>query len=219
MSNKRKVDAVDVNCDDIRSRIAKCKKLVGFEFSIDDVLRTITRRHDLVGQESRLLRDFIRFMCLKTIVNDQDATLLSPTPLIDEVWQQVILNTTVYSALQKTLKQAIHHRPEEDNARVERLQRTLLLWTVFFKEKPLEIPAPAMAIVVRTFAGKRMDFSISPDKTVAYLKLLIQAKEGVPPDQNVLIIDGKHMEDADTLSKYPKLPGSVITMVLNLRGC
>jgi hypothetical protein len=55
--------------------------------------------------------------------------------------------------------------------------------------------------------------------TIGMLKEAVQDKEGIPPDQQCLIFARKQLEDGRTLSGYGIEDGSVIELVLRLRGC
>ncbi|CAG8951420.1 hypothetical protein HYFRA_00007335 [Hymenoscyphus fraxineus] len=55
--------------------------------------------------------EFRRFLTLKILVRDTMADQISPTPLMDAVWHQLILNTQVYEELQTRIGLKLHHRP------------------------------------------------------------------------------------------------------------
>ncbi|GAA5853806.1 hypothetical protein JCM5353_002354 [Sporobolomyces roseus] len=54
---------------------------------------------------------------------------------------------------------------------------------------------------------------------VSEIKDMVYEKQGVPPDHQRLIYQGKQMEDQRTASDYDLKDGSVIIMVLKLKGC
>jgi ubiquitin len=71
---------------------------------------------------------------------------------------------------------------------------------------------------VKTLTGKTIAFSLPSSTTIAELKEKIQQKEGIPPDQQRIIVHGKQCEDHFTLDDCMVVDGSVMHLVLRLRG-
>lgn len=75
-----------------------------------------------------------------------------------------------------------------------------------------------ISIKVKTLTGKEVEIDIEPHDTIERIKQRVEEKEGIPPIQQRLIYGGKQMNDDKTAREYNIEGGSVLHLVLALRG-
>lgn len=71
---------------------------------------------------------------------------------------------------------------------------------------------------MKTLTGKEVEIDIEPNDTIERIKQRVEEKEGIPPIQQRLIYGGKQMNDEKTAREYNIEGGSVLHLVLALRG-
>lgn len=75
-----------------------------------------------------------------------------------------------------------------------------------------------MNIFVKTFTGTTIPLEINPSFTLNGVKNLIQEREGIPPDQQRLVFDGRQFEGKFRVGDYKIEHNSTLHLVLRLRG-
>jgi len=73
-------------------------------------------------------------------------------------------------------------------------------------------------IKVKTLTGKCIEVTVVPNDTILKIKELIAENEGIPADQQRLIYRGKTMADTRSAASYNLDHGSILHLVLALRG-
>lgn len=82
-----------------------------------------------------------------------------------------------------------------------------------------QAPQSAFQVFVRTLTGKTLAISVTDrSETIETVKRKIHSREGIAPDQQRLILDGKQLEDGRTLSYYNVMRDTTIHLILRLRG-
>ena len=69
-------------------------------------------------------------------------------------------------------------------------------------------------LIVKTLTGMSISIYTGASDTIENVKAIIQTKEGVPPDQQRLLFDGRLLEDGRTLSDCNIQTDSTLDLVL-----
>jgi ubiquitin-like protein Nedd8 len=203
-------------------------------------------------EASDLAVEYLRFIHLKVVIDvDDQPSTLAPSPDIDSLWHQHLLDTRSYKEMERLLLpngKFIHHNPfKKDQPNYQgRLENTRMHYQDFFHSAPptdiwgINISemeskviqdvkkqraayktavGDAIAIDVKMMTGKFRTIVVPLNATVADLKKVIEVVENVTPEQQRLVIDGRKLEDDRRLKDYNIGTGSIVHMVLNLRGC
>jgi hypothetical protein len=85
-------------------------------------------------------------------------------------------------------------------------------------EVPWPLPVGQFDVFVKTLTGKTIKLAVTASETIITVKTRVQLKEGIPPDQQRLILDRMHLEDHRTVEGCHIKEASVLHLILKLRG-
>ena len=75
-----------------------------------------------------------------------------------------------------------------------------------------------MLITIKTLAGRKISLDFEPTQKINEIKETLQEKEGIPKDQIRLIYSGKVLAEESKIEEFNIQPGTIILMVMNLKG-
>lgn len=75
-----------------------------------------------------------------------------------------------------------------------------------------------MIIKVRTLTGKEIEVDIEPEEKAILIKNKIEQLDGIPSEQQRLIYCGRQLPDQKTIQELKIEGGSVLHLVIALRG-
>jgi hypothetical protein len=223
--------------------------VVKLQAALEQVHAALPRQANNVESFAIEARRLVAFLMVKAAVKDYDATRLSPTIGVDELWHALLLRPVMYDRVCKILgaTEIIDHNPlkanDPEEAKVQRkraaeyeiahLGPVVAAWIK--TEVDVEEPQPkpkrlkvSVAIaeteitvyVKKLFGRKFIIRNVESTSTVLTLKRAIQHMEGTPPGQMRLYFEGESLCDPRwVLSECGIQDQSELDLLYDTVGC
>lgn len=75
-----------------------------------------------------------------------------------------------------------------------------------------------MQVKVITLSGDERTVEVDPADKILIIKEKLEEQEGIPPEQQRLIYQGRQLKDDTTLNNYKLKNGTILHLVVALRG-
>ena len=238
---KRSSFADDLNSQTLPAAVTLLRNLDDVDFGtfenqlqpIADGMGSNSNDNNTKVEPSTLLRECLKFLVLKKIAGDEDATTLSPTDVIDMVWHQLLLNPRLYKSINDALGgEMIDHNPEggkDVKSRNERVNRTIEMYkTVYITPatgsvwKGPELPpqqGETITVRIRDQSGEETYFKVKQATTVSKLKYAYCARKGISTKLVWFMCTGDILQDDKPLRYYELEDQDRIDAFFRLLGC
>lgn len=75
-----------------------------------------------------------------------------------------------------------------------------------------------MILKILTLAGEEREIEVEPSDKIVQVKEKLEERDGIPVAQQRLIFQGKQLNDEKTVASYKLQSGTMVHMVVALRG-